>query len=223
MLRSIETAGIRLTCLLLVGCAVAVAQEVSVESLRATLEANCVTCYGASKDKYVAAARALETYVESHGEDTTAKRLLAKTYGEWAFGYEERSNPAEFERLIEHRQLLYRELVATNPNDADLLLEYSSTIDDPKQMLAVLEKASALAPDNTRILMTIGQVYTNLNDRDTGLQYMERAFALEKTGLKLEYGRSLIAALKDAGKTTEVSRVTRELETFEDAASKSQQ
>lgn len=220
MLR-IRTAGIRLTCVLLIGCAGAIAQEVPVETLRATLEANCVTCYGANKANYVKAARALETYLESHSEDTAAKRLLAKTYGEWAFGYEEQSNPVEFKRLLERRRLLFRELVASNPNDADLLLEYSSAIDDPTEMLAVLEKASALAPDNTRILMTIAQVYTNLNERDIGLQYMERAFALEKTGLKLEYGRSLIAALKDAGKTTEASRVTRELKTFKDATSKS--
>ena len=220
-----RTPGRRVICLWLVGCAIAIAQhasaqEMSVEAMRATLEKNCVECYGADKAAYLRAARSLETYVEGHPEDFAAKRLLARIYGEWAFGYEVNSNPAEVERLIERRRPLYRELVASTPDDADLLHEYSSILEDPKEALAVLERASTLAPDNGQILMTIATIHMNLNDRARSLQYMERAFTLEKTGLKIEYGRNLIAALKDAGRTQDASRVQRELEMFEGAESK---
>ena len=212
---------LRLTCLWLVGCAITIAQDasaqaMSVETMRATLARNCVECYGADKAAYLRAARSLETYVQSHPEDFAAKRLLARIYGEWAFGYEAGGNPAEVERLIERRRPLYRELVASTPDDADLLHEYSAILEDPKEQLAVLEKAATLAPDNGRILMTVATLYMNLNDRDRSLQYMERAFTLEKTGLKMEYGRLLIAALKEAGRTQDASRVQRELEMLED-------
>jgi tetratricopeptide (TPR) repeat protein len=224
------TPGRSLTRLWLVGCAIAIAQhasaqEMSVEAMRATLERNCVTCYGADKAAYLRAARSLETYVERHPEDFVANRLLARIYGEWAFGYEAYSNPAnpaEVERLIERRRPLYRELLASTPDDADLLHEYASILEDPKEQLAILEEASTLAPDNGQILMTVAHIYMNLNDRDRSLEYLERAFTLEKTGLKTQYGRALIAALKEAERTQDASRAQRELEMFEGTESKRQ-
>ena len=65
---------------------------------------------------------------------------------------------------------------SSKPDDADLLHECAATLEDPKEELAVLERASTLAPDNGQILMTIATIHMNLNDRARSLQYMERAF-----------------------------------------------
>jgi hypothetical protein len=182
--------------------------------IRKTIEDNCADCYGASREEFVQAVKALEALIAAGYAEPTAKKLLAQSYRTWALVYS--SNQQEEIALLGKERRIYADLVQQRPDDTQLLVAYATTLSDPVERLTVLKRAESLVPNDAQIQYNLGMLYVHgLSDSKNGVAHLERAVTLENTYTKLTYGEQLARALELKGDTEKALRVRSDMKSFE--------
>lgn len=179
--------------------------------VKATIERNCAECQGGSEITFKAAVRKLEELVGGGYESAEARELLGDSYGQWAFVYED-DDSYERNALIARQREQYRLILEREPGNATVLDKLATATADPAEMLAMLERAQAIAPDNPRIAFHLGMVLINaFNSTEEGIAQLERAYTLAKGGDKALYGATLMDAHCRTGNIWRVKRVQADL------------
>jgi tetratricopeptide (TPR) repeat protein len=182
--------------------------------IKKTIEDNCADCYGASREDFVQAVKALEALIGAGYAEPAAATLLAQSYRTWALVYS--NDKPEEKALLGKEERLYADLVQEYPNDTQLLLAYASALSDPIKRLAVLQRAETLVPDDPQIQYTLGMLYAHgLDDPKNGVIHLERAVKFEPTYTKLLYGEQLARVLEMDGHAAEAEKVRSDMKSFE--------
>jgi len=179
--------------------------------VKATIERNCAECEGGSEITFKAAVRMLEELVGGGYESAEARELLGDSIGQWAIVYEE-DDSYERNALIARQREQYQLILEREPSNATVLDKLALATADPAEMLALLERAQAIAPDDPRIAFHLGMVLINaFNSTEEGLAQLERTYALAKGGAKAVYGATLMDAHCRIGNIRRVTQVQADL------------
>lgn len=183
--------------------------------IQKTIDANCGECYGASKEQFIPAVKALEGLIAAGFDDPAAKKLLAKSYRTWAFVYS-KDGSAESAEMLQKARAVYSELVKQTPEDASVWTAYSQILDDPKDAMVQLRRAESLSPNDAFVQFSLGMLYAHgLNNPAEGVLHLQRALELEDGYSKFLYGEQLARVFELMGSGIKANKVRAEMKAFE--------
>jgi tetratricopeptide (TPR) repeat protein len=143
------------------------------------VEDNCIDCMGGTQKGEEEGIRELEAALQAHYEQPgAAYKLLADAYANMSTYVGK--NPSQSQAFRDEEYGVYRKLYELAPDDEEVLMDYSRTLIDPKDQIAIDRKILSLNPKNADARFSLGELLLQQDNVKEGLEEMRHAVTLER-------------------------------------------
>jgi tetratricopeptide (TPR) repeat protein len=124
--------------------------------------------------------RELEAALQAHYEQPVAAyKMLADAYANMAT-YVQKDGEAASKAFVEKEFAVYRKLYELAPDDEEVLMDYSRTLTDAKDQIAIDRKILGLNSKNTDARFSLGELLLQQGMVKEGVEEMKQAVTLER-------------------------------------------
>src|ERR1700682_2292149 len=142
------------------------------------IEDNCVDCMGGTQKGEEEGIRELETALQEHyAKPVAAYNLLADAYANMSSYVQKNQSDSQ---AFQHKEYdVYRKLYELAPDDEQVLMDYSLTLTEAKDQIAICRKILSLNPKNADARFSLGELLLQQGNVKEGAGDMGQAVAIE--------------------------------------------
>src|ERR1700716_1847579 len=142
------------------------------------IEDNCVDCMDGTQKGEEEGIRELETALQAHyAKPVDAYKLLADAYANMSSYVQKNQSDSQAFQHMEYD--VYRKLYELAPDDEQVLMDYSLTLTEAKDQIAICRKILSLNPKNADARFSLGELLVRQDKVKEGVQDMKQAVTLE--------------------------------------------
>ena len=142
------------------------------------IEDNCVDCMDGTQKGEEEGIRELETALQAHyAKPVDAYKLLADAYANMSSYVQKNQSDSQAFQHMEYD--VYRKLYELAPDDEQVLMDYSLTLTEAKDQIAICRKILSLNPKNADARFSLGELLVRQDKVKQGVEEMKQGLALE--------------------------------------------